>query len=257
MKKLLIAGNWKMNMTASESMLLFKSINDSLPKNLCEGNVEVLVCPPFTSLYPLGKQIETSDIKLGAQNCHYENAGAFTGEISVPMLKGLACSFVITGHSERRQKFFETDTLINKKLKSLLAANVTPILCIGETLEERNSGLTEKILAEQLNTDFTGIVLNPDSRIVIAYEPIWAIGTGVSATVAQIDETHNFIRKHLSGIYGNIPASQLPILYGGSVNDTNAGEILGIKEVSGALIGGASLKAEKFISIINTATNID
>lgn len=254
MKNLLIAGNWKMNETVSESVQLVNNIKNSLDaSNLCR-NVRILICPPFTALFSVNSIIKDFPVMLGAQNCHFEESGAFTGEISIPMLKECGCSYCIIGHSERRHKFGEQDDFINKKIKSLITKGITPILCIGEMLEERNSGKTETVLSQQLNEDLKEIDIN--SEVVIAYEPVWAIGTGVSATLDQINDTHNFIRRHLTALFPKVSPELLPILYGGSVNDKNAEEILGIKEVAGALIGGASLKSEKFVSIIQTAEKL-
>ncbi len=250
MKQFLIAGNWKMNTNVFEAVELTKHIISGLKKRTLPDNVKVLICPPFTNLDSISREIKTSKISLGAQNCHYEPNGALTGEIAIVMLKQFDCHYVIIGHSERRQIFGENNEFINKKAKALINHQVNPILCIGESLEQRNSGLTNEVLEEQLVNCLKGISPEEYNKIVIAYEPIWAIGTGVSATIEQIDTTHKFIRELLTKIYGSIAADTL-LLYGGSVTANNAKEILKIENVNGALIGGASLKHEQFLSIID------
>lgn len=250
MKKMLIAGNWKMNTVIDESIELANSILKGIGRET--SAVEILICPPFTSLYSVNQVIQNSPIKLGAQNCFYKPKGAFTGEISIPMLKQVGCSYIITGHSERRTIFGETNSLINNKAQAILENNLKPIICIGETLEERNQGKTFDVLENQIKECLKGITKEFCDYIVIAYEPVWAIGTGIVATTEQINEAHSFIRDELSKLYLD-DSKHICIQYGGSVNDENAKEILSLKEVNGALIGGASLKADSFLNIIKTA----
>lgn len=244
MKKYIIAGNWKMNMTASETKKLTEELNSA---KVC-GQQTVIICPPYTSLATANDLLAGSAIRLGAQNCHFAPKGAFTGEISIPMLKECGCEYVIIGHSERRQLFGESNAFINQKLMALLEGELSPILCIGETLDERQNGKTKAVLETQLAQCLKDVA--EAKSIIIAYEPVWAIGTGISASTEQITETHSFIHSWLKNKFSNVV---VPILYGGSVNDKNAGEILAIPHVDGALIGGASLVAEKFASIISTA----
>ncbi len=250
MKKYLIAGNWKMNKTPEESKLLAEEIVSEVPS--AHPNVELLVCPPFTSLGVVAEIIKDGAVKLGAQNCHYEPSGAYTGEISLDFLKSFSCEFVIIGHSERRQYFAETDETVNKKTKAAVEKGFTPIVCVGESLEAREKGETFKILEKQIREGLKGI---NSPNLVIAYEPIWAIGTGISAKPEQIAEAHAFIRERLKELFGE-KANEILIQYGGSVKDSNAREILSIENVDGALIGGASLKADSFISIYETAKRL-
>lgn len=254
MKKMLIAGNWKMNTNVFESEKLSEYIIGFL-RSQADLKSEVLICPPFVSLYPLSLLVENSALKIGAQNCHYENKGAFTGEVSIEMLKHVEVSHVIIGHSERRIIFGEDDKLINKKLLALINAELTPILCIGETLSEREAGETYKVLENQLNICLDLVPSDVLEKLVIAYEPVWAIGTGVSATTEQANEAHDWIRKHLTEKYSDTGISTI-LLYGGSLNEKNAFEILSLPNVNGGLIGGASLKGDSFVSIIETAEKI-
>ena len=259
MKEFLIAGNWKMNTTLSEANeLLTKLLNFLVnkSKNNEEILTKILLCPPFVNIQKVWELAANSKIKVGAQNCYFEKNGAFTGEISVEMLKSVGCEYVIIGHSERRAIFNETNELINKKIKSVLAENLTPILCIGETLSERKSKQTFSVLEQQLNLCLNGIDKSMISKIVIAYEPIWAIGTGISATLDEIEEAHFWLRNFLVKQFGE-HANKVFLLYGGSLSDTNSKEIFSIENVDGGLIGGASLVAEKFISIIETANSIN
>jgi triosephosphate isomerase (TIM) len=253
MKKILIAGNWKMNTILPEAINLSKSIVEGIKGT--DLKVQILICPPFVNLIPVYDIIKGSPIKLGAQNCHYADKGAYTGEISVPMLANVPCSHIIIGHSERRKYFSEIDDILNKKLKAVLNANITPVFCIGETLEDRQNGYAFKIIEWQLKEGLKEISNEDIEKIVIAYEPIWAIGTGIAATTEQIAEAHSFIRNILLKMIGK-QAKNMLILYGGSVDATNSQSILEIPDVNGALIGGASLKANTFLSIINTAQNL-
>lgn len=251
MKNMLIAGNWKMNTNVFESQKLVEYILGFVKTNATLKS-KVLVCPPFTSVYAIGKMIENTTLLLGAQNCYYEEKGAFTGEISIPMLEYCGVSHIIIGHSERRSYFKEEDEIINKKLLAVLEHNLTPILCIGETLDERNQGKTFDILINQLDKDLAGLTGDTIERVVIAYEPVWAIGTGISATREQVEEAHNFLRHLIVNKFGE-KANRVYLLYGGSLSEKNADEILSIENVNGGLIGGASLKGDSFCSIIQTA----
>lgn len=253
MKKILLAGNWKMNTNLNEAIELADGIRlRLLNKKL---NSKILICPPFINLISVYRVVKDSGILLGAQNCYYEDKGAFTGEISLNMLATIKCNFVIIGHSERRTIFGETDELINKKVTSVLNSSIAPILCIGETLEERQSGKTFDVLEKQIKTGLMNIASEKLKKLVIAYEPVWAIGTGLNASNQQIDEAHEFIKKQLVNSFGTT-AEDILLLYGGSVNAENAEEILSLKNVNGALIGGASLKVDSFISIIESAERI-
>ncbi len=253
MKKYLIAGNWKMNKNISESVEFIKMFCENFEGE--DDNVKVLVCPPFTSLAAVYKEIDGKGIYLGAQNCHWESKGAFTGEISPDMLKSTGCEYVIIGHSERRAMFCETDDNINKKIHAVLQHSMIPILCIGETLEQRQAGETFDVLKEQLDVGLKDVTDEQIKKIVIAYEPVWAIGTGVAATLEQIDEAHNRIREMLVNKFGP-NANDTIIQYGGSVNEKNSKEIFKLDNVNGALIGGASLIVEKFIAIYRNALEL-
>ncbi|MFH1050569.1 MAG: triose-phosphate isomerase [bacterium] len=253
MKKMLIAGNWKMNTNAEEAKMLVQEILNKLPQGY--DKLKILVCPPFINIPVVSEFVKDSGILLGAQNCSAQLSGAFTGEISVPMLKYYGCEYVIIGHSERRQYYHETNKGINEKLKTILNSGLNAIVCIGETLEERQTGKTWEILECQLRESLYGIETKYSNNIVIAYEPVWAIGTGVSAETGQVQEAHEFIRNTLRTIF-NENSNDMVIQYGGSVNDKNAKEILSLKDVNGALIGGASLKPDSFVSIIESAVGV-
>jgi len=246
LRKLLIAGNWKMNKTVPEALLLVRELKELL-KDINDDR-EVLVCPPFTALYPVGRELEGSRIALGAQNMFYQEKGAYTGEISPVMLVDVGCSFVILGHSERRHIFKEDDQLINKKVLSAVAHSLTPILCVGELLEERESGRTKEVVKRQVVEGLRGV--KPEDEFVIAYEPVWAIGTGKTATPEQAQEVHQFIRELLRELFGEEKAERVRILYGGSVKPENARSLISMPDVDGALVGGASLKAESFAKIV-------
>ncbi|HHZ01105.1 MAG TPA: triose-phosphate isomerase [Sedimentibacter sp.] len=245
MRKKLIAGNWKMNNNVEESLKLVEALISSKLKE----DVDVLICPPFTSLYPVIRELKNSSIKTGAQNVHYEDKGAYTGEVSPLMLKSLGVEYVIIGHSERRQYFGETDLIINKKVKACLRHGLKPILCVGETLDQREAGLEKETVRNQLIKDLDGVT--DGSGLVIAYEPVWAIGTGKTATSTQANEMSSYIREVLADIFTAHIAENMKIQYGGSVNASNAKEILDQPHIDGALVGGASLKADEFIKIIN------
>jgi len=250
MKEYLIAGNWKMNTNIIEAGNLAGAVADKFKD--VSSDVTLLVCPPFTNLSAVTSQLEGSGIRLGAQNCHWEEKGAFTGEISLSMLKSVGCDYVIIGHSERRALFCETNDTINKKLHAILSHSLTPIVCIGETLGQRESGKTFDVLVEQLTMGLKNITPKQIGNIVIAYEPVWAIGTGMAASIEQVDEAHNKIREMLISQFGSV-ADNTIIQYGGSVNENNSSELFSLENVNGALIGGASLKVESFMAIYNNA----
>ncbi len=241
-----IAGNWKMNKHIDEAVELVSSLKEA-EKELSEA--VVVVIPPFTALREIKKILEGSSLKLGAQNLFWEEKGAFTGEISPPMLKDAGCEYVVIGHSERRQYFGETDETVNKKIKAALAQGLVPIVCIGESLEEREKGETINKVETQLKAGLEGLGEEELSRIIIAYEPIWAIGTGLTATPAQAEEIHSFIRDKLEENYGNEIGSCVIILYGGSVKPDNTYSLLKEKNINGALVGGASLETDSFLQI--------
>ena len=252
MRTFLIAGNWKMNTNINDTEVLINSIQAGLDFEL--KNCEVLVCPPFTNLLTAVESAKGTNICVGAQNCFFETKGAFTGEVSVEMIKSAGCKYVIIGHSERRTYFGETDELINKKAFSILQNGLKPIICIGETLTERQNGETFTVLSKQIKGAFKDFTNEMFLETVIAYEPVWAIGTGVSATSDQAQDTHKFIRGFILSNYGE-QASEMKILYGGSMNDQNADELLALPDVDGGLIGGAALKANAFVSIIKSTQN--
>jgi len=211
------------------------------------------VAPPFTALEAVGRALQGSSIVLGAQNVHWEPQGAFTGEISAGMLKALGCAYVIVGHSERRQLFGETDAWVNKKARAVLHAGMRPVLCFGETLAERDGGRTLEVCATQLQGSLAGVTVEEMTHVVLAYEPVWAIGTGRNATPAQAQEVHAHVREQLVRLFGRPVGEAVRILYGGSVKGDNAAELLGQPDVDGALVGGASLKAQEFLAIIAAA----
>ncbi len=249
MRAKIIAGNWKMNKDLGESIQLVTELKEALgTKN---PSVEVVVCPPFTSLALVANVIKGSRIKLGAQNMSEHNDGALTGEVSWRMLKSVGCTHVILGHSERRQFFRESNELINLKAKKALANELRPIVCVGETLEEREKGVTNDIITHQVRGVLEGISSADMARVVIAYEPVWAIGTGKNATPLQAQEVHQLIRKTMGQMFGWSIAESIPIQYGGSVKPDNAADILAQSDIDGALVGGASLTKDAFIPIIN------
>ena len=243
----LMAGNWKMHYTAAEAVALVEELKQGITRF---HDREVVVAPTFTALAAVAKALSGSAIRLAAQNCHWENQGAYTGEISPPMLKDVGCHYVIIGHSERRQYFRETDQEINRKAAALSAYGLTPILCIGETLEQREGGKTLDVLAEQLSGGLSGLDAPPADRMVIAYEPVWAIGTGRTATTEQAQEAHAFIRERLVKRFNKTVANQLRILYGGSVKPDNVDTLMAMPDIDGVLVGGASLKGPSFIRIV-------
>jgi triosephosphate isomerase len=250
MRKKVIAGNWKMNMNLHQSQKLVSEILNGLGK---DSKTEVIVCPPFTSLSEVSSLLKGTQVKLGAQNMYYEESGAYTAEISAEMLKSVGCEYVILGHSERRIIFNEPDDLINKKIKTALTKSLKPIFCIGELLEQRESGKTMEVVSSQVEKGLEGITSEQMKNVIIAYEPVWAIGTGKTATPQQAQEVHLFIRELVAKKYSTSVAENLIIQYGGSVKPDNSGELLSQKDIDGALVGGACLKADSFLSIIASA----
>ena len=247
MKNKIIAGNWKMNKTRIEAEQL---INALIP--LVKGTKNtVVICVPFTDLCKAVKLTKGTNIHVGVQNCHWKESGAFTGEIAPSMLTELGVEYVVIGHSERRTYFGETDATVLARTKAALAAGLKPIVCIGETLEERNSGNMEKVLQRQVREGFKDVTEEELANIVVAYEPVWAIGTGVTATDEQANDAIAFVRSVFADMYGKEAAEKLYIQYGGSMNDKNAEGLLNMSEIDGGLIGGASLVAEKFAAVVN------
>jgi triosephosphate isomerase len=249
MKPPLVAGNWKMHGTQNEAVVLARDVIRGL-KNV--RGVKVILAPPFTALATVGKLLRDTPAGLAAQNVHWEEQGAFTGEISPRMLQELGCRYVIVGHSERRRIFNESDRTIAKKIPACLHAGLKPILCVGETLEQRRKGTTTRILTRQLRIALKGIQKDAIEKIDIAYEPVWAIGTGRNATPEQISRAHATIRRMIKRLFGAKHAERTRILYGGSVRPDNAGELASVQEVNGFLVGGASLRAKDFLSIVGS-----
>ena len=247
MRKPIIAGNWKMNKLTSEAVELAREIKNRV------GTIadrEVVLCPPFTVLSSVKEVIEHSSIKLGAQNMHWEVFGAYTGEVSPIMLKDIGCNYVILGHSERRQYFGETNETVNKKTRIAFSTGLVPIVCVGETLREREKGGTLRVIEEQVKTGLSGLTKEEGKGLVVAYEPVWAIGTGKTATPDQAEEVQRFIRKLLGQMFGEENAQAIRILYGGSINPDNISALMSCENVDGGLVGGASLNVESFVKII-------
>ncbi|MBE5816986.1 MAG: triose-phosphate isomerase [Clostridiales bacterium] len=247
MRKPIIAGNWKMNKTPAEAVELIKAM---IPL-VANASAEVVVCPPAVCIPAVAKAIKGSKIKLGAQNVHFEDHGAFTGEISASMLRELGVKYVIIGHSERRQYFGETDETVNLRTKAALAAGLIPIVCVGELLSEREKGITFPVVEKQTRVALMGIAPQDVAKVVIAYEPVWAIGTGMTATPDDAQEVIAFIRKTIKDMYSRATANAVRIQYGGSMNPKNATELMAMPDIDGGLIGGASLKAEDFSKVVN------
>ncbi|MCE5189511.1 MAG: triose-phosphate isomerase [Eubacteriales bacterium] len=247
MRRPIIAGNWKMNMTPAEAEQLVAELIPLVKDAKCD----VVVCPPYIDLAVVGKLLVGTNIKLGAQNIHWAPKGAFTGEISADMLLAVGVNYVIVGHSERRQYFGETDETVNKRAKAALEANITPIICVGESLEQRESGVTDAIVSKQTVAAFAGFSADEAVKCVVAYEPIWAIGTGKTATSEDANTTIKVIRGAIAGVYGEKVASEVRIQYGGSMNAKNATELMAMPEIDGGLIGGASLKSEDFSKVVH------
>jgi triosephosphate isomerase len=246
MRRPIIAGNWKMNKTPSEAVELVKALIPLVK----DAEAEVVVCPPYICIAAVAELIKDTNIELGAQNVYFEKSGAYTGEVSIDMLKEAGVRYIIIGHSERRQYFNETDENVNKKAKVILAAGLRPIICIGETLDQREKGITNDFVSMQTKLALNGIDEAELENIVIAYEPIWAIGTGKTATALEANETIAAVRNAVREIYGDEGADRIRIQYGGSMNPKNASELMAQTEIDGGLIGGASLKAEDFSKVV-------
>ena len=247
MRTPVIAGNWKMNLLVGDALSLVEELKELLAE---VTDVEIVVCPPYTALYPVGQALAGSTIALGGQDCYPVENGAYTGEISPSMLKDAGCAWTIVGHSERRRYFDETDDFLNRKLKFALASDLKVMFCVGETLEEREAGEMDDVLRRQVSEGLEGLSEADFGRLLIAYEPVWAIGTGLTATPDQADEAHGFVRALVREQYGDTVSEGLRIQYGGSVKPENAVELMEKSNVDGALVGGASLKAESFASIV-------
>jgi len=252
MRRKVVAGNWKMNMTDPGAVELVKHLKESLRSF---NEVELVVCPPFTSLSSLSKILAGSNIGLGAQNLFWESSGAYTGEVSAEMLLSVGCKYVIIGHSERRQYFGEDNQSVNRKVKSAIERGLTPIVCVGERLEQREAGKTEAVVEDHIRGGFEELSSHEVDRAIIAYEPVWAIGTGKTATPDQANEVHLFIRELIKELYDADLSSRTRILYGGSVKPENARSLIEQPELDGFLVGGASLKAESFAAIAREVEN--
>lgn len=250
-KKMIVA-NWKMNKGIVQSQQFVEELKAYAEKHKVV-NADIVICPPFTSLEVVNKKISGSSIKLGAQNLFYETGGAFTGEISAGMLKSCGCEFVILGHSERRQYFNETSAIVNRKVLKALDEGLKPIVCIGENLQEHDDKLTEPVIEEQLTASLAHVNIEDVVNVTIAYEPIWAIGTGKNATAHQAESVHNFLRKKLKKLYNENASKNVRIIYGGSISPDNAKELFASPSVNGGLVGGASLEVESFVKIINSS----
>lgn len=249
MRKPIIAGNWKMFKTRDEALQFILAVYDKMPS---QEKVDSVICSQFTILRCLVKR-QGENLRIGAQNMHFEDSGAFTGEVSADMLKSIGVTYVIIGHSERRAMFNETDESVNKKLHKAFEKELTPILCVGESLEQRENGKVEEFIGNQLKLDLAGLTKEQVKELVIAYEPIWAIGTGKTATSQVADETCGFIRSMIKELYDQETADAIRIQYGGSVKTSNIDELMSMPNIDGALIGGASLKADDFIKLVNAA----
>ncbi len=247
MRKPIIAGNWKMNMTPAEAEDLIVALLPLVKDAKCD----VVVCPPYIDIPSVAKLLQGSNIHLGCQSIHWAEKGAFTGEISANMLKAFGVEYAIVGHSERRQYFGETDETVNQRTKAAIAAGITPIICVGESLEQRESGVTDTIVSKQTVAALAGIDKADVEALVVAYEPIWAIGTGKTATSEDANTTIGVIRNAIAGVYGKETADKVRIQYGGSMNPKNATELMAMPEIDGGLIGGASLKPEDFSKVVH------
>jgi len=254
MRRPIIAGNWKMYKDVNEAVAL---TNDIKRSTFDVDNVGIVVCPPYVDLGDVGEMLVESNVAMGAQDCYWESEGAFTGEVSVPMLKSVGCLYVIIGHSERRKYFEETDEAVNRKIKAAIDGGLIPIMCVGETLEQREAGQTLDVVKTQVTEGLKGFDEAYLDSLVVAYEPVWAIGTGRTATPDQAQEVHAMIRTLLSEMYSENLSDSKCILYGGSVKPDNIEELMGEKDIDGGLIGGASLKSESFIDIIKTTSRLN
>ncbi|MFA5059039.1 MAG: triose-phosphate isomerase [Candidatus Omnitrophota bacterium] len=253
MRKIIIAGNWKMNKTSREAIELINGLKRQLYD---VSDVDIVVCPPFTALLESQEALNESNIALGAQNVYWEDSGAFTGEVSAPMLKDLSVQYVIIGHSERRQFFHETNENVKKKIKAVLKHGLTPIVCVGENLKERESNQAFNVIKAQCEEGLSGFTKEEMTKMVVAYEPVWAIGTGKTATPAQAQEVHQFIRSLLVKMFDEKVASEVRIQYGGSVKPENTAELISQKDIDGALVGGASLTEASFANIVKNSRGI-
>jgi triosephosphate isomerase len=251
MRKSFIAGNWKMNTDVHSSVKLAEGIVSGCKDVV--GKVDVAMCPPFVYLQQVGKALQSSHIALGSQDVYFEQKGAFTGEISSAMLKDVGCAYAICGHSERRHVIGETDELINKKVHAAILGGLLPILCVGELIEERKANKTAEVVTRQMKKGLAGLTPEKMSAVTIAYEPVWAIGTGLTATPQQAQEVHALIRKLVAEMYDRKIAGEIRIQYGGSAKPDNAGELMREEDVDGLLVGGASLKADDFVAIVKAA----
>jgi triosephosphate isomerase len=252
MRKPFVAGNWKMNTDSHSSVSLAEGIASG-SSEIAGQSVDIAVFPPFVYLQFIVKTLGVSNIAVGAQDVYFEPDGAFTGEISVSMLKDIGCTYALCGHSERRHVIGETDELINKKVAAAISGGLLPVLCVGELLEERKASQTNEVVTRQVKKGLAGLSAEKISAVTIAYEPVWAIGTGLTATPEQAQEAHELVRKLLAKMYDAELAEEIRILYGGSVKPNNAAELMGRQDVDGSLVGGASLKADDFLSIIRAA----
>ncbi len=253
MREFFVAGNWKMNMDGQSS----RDLAEALRKQLADvDNVRMAVCPPFVYLASVAGVLRESNIAVGAQNMYVEAKGAFTGETAGPMLTDVGCRYVILGHSERRHVMGESDEFINRKVHKALECGLEPIVCLGEKLEQREAGQTESVVSAQLTAALAGVAAEQMAKITVAYEPVWAIGTGVTATPDQAEEVHAYLRSLLSELYDGEVAENTILQYGGSVKPDNAADLMGMANVDGALVGGASLSAEAFVPIVRAATEL-
>ena len=250
MRRYVIAGNWKMNMTPSQTRAFLTEI---APKVAGKDNCDIVFCVPFVDIATAVETVKGTNIHIGAENVHFEEKGAYTGEISAAMLKEIGTEYVVVGHSERRQYFAETDATVNLRTKAALAAGLKVILCLGEVKEERLAGITDEVVSMQTKLDLAGISEEELANVIIAYEPVWAIGTGLTATPEQAEDACAVIRATIAELYGNEVAEATTIQYGGSMNDANAAELLAQPNIDGGLIGGASLVAKKFTAIVDAA----
>ncbi len=251
LRKAVIAGNWKMNKTPAET----KPFIEELKPLVADADCDVVICVPFVDLQAALEATEGSNIKVGAENCYWEKSGAFSGEVSADMLASMGVPYVVIGHSERRAYFGETDETVNKRVRGAIDSGLTVILCVGEVLEQREQGITEEIVGMQTKVALGGVSKEELDKVIIAYEPVWAIGTGKTATPDQAQEVNHYIRTVIADLYDEEAAQAITIQYGGSMNDKNADELVSKEDVDGGLIGGASLVAEKFSAIVKAASN--
>ena len=253
MRKTIIAGNWKMNKTSFEAIDLANALKREL---IDVDTLDIVVCAPFTALTEVNDVLLETNLKLGAQNCHWEDSGALTGEVSAPMIKSAGAQYVIIGHSERRQFFSETNETVHKKIAAALRHNLTPIVCVGENLKEREENKTFPVIKNHCEGALTGFSVDDVQKMVLAYEPVWAIGTGKTATSAQAQEVHQYLRELLAKMFNDDAAQNIRIQYGGSVKAENIAELISQKDIDGALVGGASLQADSFVKIVKNSAAV-